>query len=71
MTPNDTARCQGRISHRPIGQVGGIKVTSNAGHVECLRCARREAPPADAVVQHIDVPQFVGGKCPQRLTRIY
>jgi hypothetical protein len=59
------------MSARLLAQVGGIKVTSNAGHVECLRCARREAPPDDAVVQHIDVPQFVGGKCPMRLTRIY
>ncbi len=70
-TPNDITRCTGRISGHPLGQVGNVRVTSGMGHVECVRCARREAAPPDAVVPAMEPPQFVGGKCPMRLTKIY
>lgn len=66
-TPNDITRCTGRISGRLLGQIGGVKVTSNAGHVDCLRCARRDPAPLDAVVSQMEPPQFVGGKCPMRV----
>jgi hypothetical protein len=70
-TPNDTTRCTGRIGVRLLSQAGGgVRVISNVGLVECLRCARREPAPADAKVLTIDPPQFINGECPQRLVRI-
>ena len=69
-TPNDTTRCTGRIGVRLLGQAGGVRAISNVGHVECLRCARREPAPNDARVLTIDPPQFINGQCPQRLVRI-
>jgi hypothetical protein len=68
--PNDITRCTGRIGSRLIGQAGSVRVTSNVGHVECLRCARREPAPIDATVLTIDPPPFINGECPQRLVRI-
>ena len=65
--PNDVSRCEGRISNRPLGQIGGVRVTSNMGHVECLRCLRREASPADTATPHIAPPTFFAGKCPMRI----
>lgn len=67
--PHDTARCEGRITHRPLGQVGGVRITSNVGHSECWRCRRREASTASpgAPQPHITPPPFVGGRCPQRI----
>jgi len=70
MTPNDITRCTGRIGGRLLGQAGGVRITSNAGHVECLRCARREPVPPDARVLTIDPPQFINGQCPERRVRI-
>lgn len=42
--PHDVARCPGRITHRPLGSIADVRVTSNAGHSECVRCRmEREA----------------------------
>lgn len=40
--PYDVARCPGRITHRPLGSIASVRVTSNLGHSECVRCRRRE-----------------------------
>jgi hypothetical protein len=61
--------CAGRISNRPLGQIAGVRVTSTAGHVECLRCANRRVPPAGVLVQFIEPPQFINGKCPERIEK--
>lgn len=65
--PADRARCDGRITSRPLGQIASVRVTSNAGHSECVRCRRREPGASDRPTQHISPPQFVGGKCPMRI----
>ena len=64
--PHDIARCPGRIAHRPLGSIAGVRVTSNAGHSECVRCRRREPGSTDHQT-HMEPPVFVGGKCPQRI----
>lgn len=66
-TPDDITHCTGRISGHTLGQVGGVRVTSGMGHVECVRCARREAPPTDSVVPTMEPPKFLGGRCPMRV----
>jgi len=70
MTPNDITRCAGRVSGTLLGKVGNVRVTSGFGHVECLRCARRDPPSQDAQAFTMEPPQFINGKCPQRLVRI-
>lgn len=66
-TPNDKARCPGRITHRPLGSIAGVRVTSNAGHSECVRCRRREPGAPDRPTTHMTPPVFVAGKCPMRI----
>lgn len=65
--PTDTARCPGRITHRPLGSVAGVRVTSNAGHSECVRCRRREPSAPDQPSPHMEPPKFAGGLCPMRI----
>jgi len=67
---NDIKKCTGRISNTPIGQAGGVRITSGFGHVDCLRCARLETAPPDAIVSTMEPPPFINGQCPQRLVRI-
>lgn len=62
----DVASCPGRITHRPLGSIAGVRVTSNAGHSECVRCRRREPGKPDHQT-HMEPPGFVGGKCPMRI----
>lgn len=64
--PYDIARCGGRITRRPLGQIASIRVTSSMGHSECVRCRRRE-PGAPDHQTHMTPPQFVAGKCPMRI----
>lgn len=64
--PNDTTRCDGRITHRPLGSIAGVRVTSGAGHSECVRCRRREPGNQDHQT-HMEPPVFVVGKCPMRI----
>jgi len=63
--PYDVARCEGRIV-TTLGGIGGFRVTSNAGHSECVRCRRREPGHPDHQT-HMDPPAFVDGKCPMRI----
>ena len=62
----DVARCPGRITNRPLGSIAGVRVTSNAGHSECVRCRRRESGHPERQT-YMQPPAFVGGKCPQRI----
>ena len=55
-------QCEGR----PLGSIAGVRVTSNAGHSECVRCRRREPGHPERQTQ-MQPPAFVGGKCPQRI----
>ncbi len=64
--PYDTARCEGRITNRPLGQIASIRVTSSMGHSECVRCRRREPGHPERQTQ-IAPPVFVAGKCPMRI----
>ena len=66
--PYDIARCDGRISNRHLGQIASVRVTSNAGHSECVLCRRREPGAPDRPTPDILPPQFVGGKCPERIS---
>ena len=64
---HDKARCPGRITHCTLGSIASVRVTSNAGHSECVRCARRAPGAPDQPTPHMEPPQFVGGKCPMRI----
>ena len=64
--PYDVARCPGRITHCPLGSIASIRVTSGAGHSECIKCRRREPGHPDHQT-HIAPPAFVDGKCPMRI----
>ena len=64
--PYDIARCEGRITNRPLGSIATVRVTSNAGHSECVRCRRREPGHPDHQPR-MPVPAFVRGKCPERI----
>ena len=71
--PYDIARCPGRITHRPLGSIASVRVTSNAGHSECVRCrsecvrCRRREPGHPDHQTHMEPPVFVDGKCPMRI----
>ena len=64
--PYDIARCEGKIASRSLGQIASVRVTSNAGHSECVRCRRREPGNPDHQA-YMSPPAFVGGKCPERI----
>ncbi len=65
--PYDIARCEGRVTSRPMGQIASVRVTSTMGHAECLRCRRREPGAPDRPAPHMSPPVFVGGRCPERI----
>ena len=67
--PYYIARCPGRITHRPLGSIASVRVTSNTGHSECVLCRRREPghPYHPDHQTHMEPPAFVDGKCPMRI----
>ena len=65
--PYDMARCKGRITSLPIGEITSVLVTSHVGHAECVRCRRREPGRPDGPQVAITPPTFEQGKCPQRI----
>lgn len=66
--PYDIARCEGRVTDQPMGQIASVRVTSSVGHSECVRCRRREPGAPDRPQPYTMPPQFVDGKCPSRIS---
>ena len=63
---NDMTRCTGINLQDDRGL--GVAIAGNAaGHVDCIKCQRREPGTNEQRLPQMDPPQFVGGKCPARI----
>ncbi len=64
--PYDIARCAGRMNAQELGTAGIVRITTSIGQAECVRCRRRE-PGHPERQTHMSPPQFVDGRCPERI----
>lgn len=63
---NDMPRCTGINLQDDRGL--GVAIAGNpAGHVDCIKCQRREPGTNEQQLPQMDPPQFVGGKCQARI----
>ena len=63
---NDMTRCTGINLQDDRGL--GVAIAGNpAGHVDCIKCQRRETGTNEQQLPQMDPPQFVGGKCQARI----
>ena len=63
---NDMTRCTGINLQDDRGL--GVAIAGNAaGHVDCIKCQRREPGTNEQQLPQMDPPQFVGGKCQARI----
>jgi hypothetical protein len=67
MLPLDVARCAGRFVAGAPATAGSGAVSISFGHVECMQCRRRTDPGHPERQVHMEKPEFIGGKCPERI----
>lgn len=66
--PHDTARCPGVMVTRAsaAGPIAAALFPDNRRHSECAKCRRREPGHPERQPQ-MGPPQFLAGKCPERI----